>query len=374
MRCEMLASSECVMPGHPDKLADLISDSVLDAYLKVDPLARVAVETLVTSEKVILAGEVSAKSHPEDLVAVVREVIRDVGYINSAFNYNDVTVELLLKPQSAELDRALGDNNAGDQSIVFGYATSENESYMPTAAYYACMILQDIYYDVRSKNLPRLGPDGKMMVNITYKDGLPVGINSVVLLLQHEEGACNLDELMFEYTKSRLPDGWLTRDKFLFNTSGSFVIGGPMADTGLTGRKLMVDGCGAGAPSGGGAFSGKDASKIDRSGAYMARYLAKSIVISGLADKCAVKLVYCIGVADPLIISLDTFGTARVPEDRLISIIKNNIDLTPSGIFSRFDLGRPIYKQTSLFSHFGRPGLPWEEVDLMDCFLHVPVM
>ena len=358
------------MPGHPDKMADQISDAVLDMQLELDANARVALETLVTNKKIIVAGEVNVPIDYEVATQKIRHVIEDTGYTEGAFNYRDIDIEWLINTQSRELNSLVNSEVAlaGDQSIVFGYATNDNDSYVSAATFYANCIIQDIYHDTKSGVLPKLGPDGKMLVNIKYHNDQPVGVHSVVLSLQHNKDTNlqRIGDVMFDYVQQKFPEGWLDRDKFYFNPSGSFINGGPEADTGLTGRKIIVDSGGAGVPHGGGAFSGKDCSKIDRSGAYMARYLAKNVVVSGIASKCMIKMVYFIGMAQPIMIELDTLGTALMPENVIVDKITSAVDLTPTGIINHLNLRRPIYRHSSVFGHFGRPGFPWEEEDLAD--------
>jgi S-adenosylmethionine synthetase len=359
------------MPGHPDKLADQISDAILDAYLTVDSNARVAIEVMVRPAGVEVAGEVRTNQDlaSNHLETVVRGVIRDVGYTAGVFNCDNAAVAINIGRQSGELSSIVEDESrvvrkAGDQSVVYGYAINENDSYLPAATFYANLLMQSIYLDCREGALPKLGPDGKVLVDVEYKNGRPVGIKTLALSLQHGEDTRGLEDLMFDYVAGLVP--LHSRDRFIFNASGSFRIGGPEADTGLTGRKIVVDSYGPGIAVGGGAFSGKDGSKVDRSGAYMARYIAKNVVAAGLAEQCLVRLAYCIGLAQPISFDLCTFGTYRVDEVKIKQAVLANVDLSPGGLFDTLALGRPMYRGTANFGHFGRHGFAWEELDLVD--------
>lgn len=378
-RQDFVFTSESVSEGHPDKVCDLISDSVLDAYLAADPQARVAVETLVTTQKVVLAGEVRGPDHVlASLEEVARERIRQIGYEQSGFHWRDADVEVLVHGQSADIaqgvdaadDKAEG---AGDQGIMFGYACRETDGLMPAPIYYSHRILADLAAARHDGRAAGLGPDSKSQVTVRYQNGAPVGAESIVLSTQHDEAmsSADVEALVRPYITDALPDGWISNEtEFHINPTGRFVIGGPEGDTGLTGRKIIVDTYGGAAPHGGGAFSGKDPTKVDRSAAYASRYLAKNVVAAGLADKCTIQLSYAIGVAKPLSLYVDTQGTGQVDEVMLEKVLADIMDLTPQGIREHLSLNRPIYARTAAYGHFGRDpeadgGFSWEKTDLV---------
>lgn len=378
-----LFTSESVSEGHPDKVADQISDAILDGYLALDPYARVACETLVTNNKVILAGEVRAREHP-DYEKIVRGVIRRIGYAGGDFDPDTVQIESLIHDQSAEI--ALGvdgedgsKEGAGDQGIMFGYAADETLSYMPAPIFYAHRLLEELA-ERRHGGDPRLLPDAKSQVTLKYEDGEPVNVHTIVVSHQHTEDTDinEMTTIIRTAADNIFPAGWLTQDtKFIINPAGAFTYGGPGADAGLTGRKIIVDTYGGTSRHGGGAFSGKDPSKVDRSAAYAARYLAKNVVAAGLAKCCEIQLCYAIGMKDPIAIYLDTFGTAKegLSDDGIAAALREVMDLTPKGIRQKLALNQPMYEKTASYGHFGRqPGasqFTWENLDLVDRILEV---
>jgi S-adenosylmethionine synthetase len=375
------ATSEAVAAGHPDKVADRISDEILDCFYKEGmaqgcpvEAVRVAVETLVTTDTVILAGEVSGPDIPHNRIDhTVREAIRDLGYDQPGFDWRTVRIENLLQAQSPDCARAV-DAGAGDQGSMFGYATNETPNLMPAPLHYANRILRSLHGLRKLGFLPDLGPDGKSQVTLRYGDGKPVGAAHIVLSVQHAEGLTSGDvrKLVEPIIRVALPPAWITPDTvFHINPHGGFVHGGPAGDTGLTGRKNVVDTYGGAAPHGGGAFSGKDPTKVDRAGAYAARYLAKNVVGAGLAERCTVQISYAIGVAKPVSLFVDTHGTGSVSDDELERILPGIVDLTPEGIRRRLGLCRPIYARTAAYGHFGRlpdaeGGFSWEKTDLAE--------
>nr|WP_249212102.1 methionine adenosyltransferase [Gluconobacter cerinus] len=377
-------TSESVSEGHPDKVADRISDTVLDAYLEADPEARVACETLVTTNRVILAGEVRGPEAVEDtLIDRVREAIKDIGYDQAGFSWKTADITSYLHAQSADIAQGVDsgsdkDEGAGDQGIMFGFATRETENLMPAPLFYAQTILERIR-DYRKNDDARgagLLPDAKSQVTLRYVDGKPVGVTSVVISTQHAEGMSQntIRETLRGVVNDVLPNGWsCPEDEFYVNPTGNFVIGGPDGDAGLTGRKIIVDTYGGAAPHGGGAFSGKDPTKVDRSAAYAARYLAKNVVAAGLADRCTIQLSYAIGVSKPLSVYVDLDGTGKdIDEARLGLLLNEVVDLSPRGIRKHLRLNRPIYVPTSAYGHFGRvpnetlDNFTWEKTDLVD--------
>ncbi|QDH14933.1 methionine adenosyltransferase [Oecophyllibacter saccharovorans] len=380
---DFLFTSESVSEGHPDKVADRISDTILDAYLQADPEARVACETLVTTNRVVLAGEVRGPKEVEDtLIDRARDAIKDIGYDQEGFSWKKADITSHLHAQSADI--AVGvdsagekDEGAGDQGIMFGFATRETEHLMPAPLFYAQTILERLR-DHRKNGDPRgrgLLPDAKSQVTLRYENGKPVGATSVVVSTQHEAGMDQKEirEIVRETVQDVLPEGWMCPDnEFYVNPTGIFVIGGPDGDAGLTGRKIIVDTYGGAAPHGGGAFSGKDPTKVDRSAAYAARYLAKNVVAAGLADRCTIQLSYAIGVSRPLSVYVDLDGTGKdVDEDRLGLLLNEIMDLSPRGIRKHLRLNRPIYAKTAAYGHFGRVPDPeldnftWENTDLV---------
>ena len=387
---KLLFTSESVTEGHPDKICDQISDAVLDALLAQDPMSRVACETAVTTGLVLVMGEVTTKGYV-DIQKIVRDTIREIGYDNSAYGFdaNTCGVIVALDEQSSDIamgvDKALEarENNmsdaeieaigAGDQGMMFGFASNETEEYMPYPISLAHKLTRRLSEVRKNGTLPYLRPDGKSQVTVEYNEaGKPVHLNAVVLSTQHAEEITQ--EQIHADIKKHVFDAVLPADlvdertKFFINPTGRFVIGGPNGDSGLTGRKIIVDTYGGYARHGGGAFSGKDCTKVDRSAAYAARYVAKNVVAAGIADKCEIQLSYAIGVAQPTSIMVDTFGTGKLDDDTIIDLIRNNFDLRPAGIIKMLDLRRPIYKQTAAYGHFGRNDLdlPWEKLDKVD--------
>ena len=383
-RDSYLFTSESVSEGHPDKVCDQISDRIVDMFLTADPEnARVACETLCTTNLVVMAGEVRGPAEVakdrDGMEARARECIRDIGYEQDGFHWETVEVHLHLHPQSADISQGVDasgnkDLGAGDQGIMFGYACRETEELMPAPISYSHRILQRMAEDRHGGKAPRFGPDSKSQVTLRYEGGKPVGATCVVVSTQHDPALNSGDvrELVRPYVLEVLPEGWMCPEaEFYVNPTGRFVIGGPDGDAGLTGRKIIVDTYGGAAPHGGGAFSGKDPSKVDRSAAYAARYLAKNVVAAGLADRCTIQLAYAIGVAKPLSIYVDTYGTGHCDEARLETVLGEVVDLSPGGIRRHLDLTRPIYGRTAAYGHFGRPatddgGFSWERTNLVD--------
>ncbi len=377
---EFLFTSESVSEGHPDKVADAISDGILDLYLAADPYSRVAVETLTTTNRVVLAGEVRgpASITPEIIEQKVREIVRHIGYEQEGFHWQNLEVQNYLHEQSADIaqgvdETASKEEGAGDQGIMFGYACNETENYMPAPIYYSHKILQSLSHIRRTEGKGLL-PDSKAQVSLMYKDGKPAYATSVLISHQHEEGLTTDDvrAIVEPVVADILPQDWLPKnpEDILVNPTGRFVIGGPDGDAGLTGRKIIVDTYGGMAPHGGGAFSGKDPTKVDRSAAYAARYLAKNIVAAGLAEKCCLQLSYAIGVAQPLSIFVDTYGTGKVSESEIITLLPQLMDLTPKGIRTHLGLNKAIYLPTSSYGHFGQKPtdeghFSWEKTDLI---------
>ena len=374
-------TSESVSEGHPDKVCDRISDTVVDLYLRADQNSRIACETLSTTNKIILAGEVRGPSDiTHDIITkAVREAVRDIGYEQNGFHWRDAEILILLHEQSSDI--ALGvdaagnkDEGAGDQGIMFGYACRETETLMPAPIQYSHSILREMAKARRSGQILGLGPDSKSQVSLRYENGKPVGATSVVISTQHEESLdqAEIREIVRPFVENVLPDGWMCpEDEFYVNPTGRFVIGGPDGDAGLTGRKIIVDTYGGAAPHGGGAFSGKDPTKVDRSAAYAARWVAKNVVAANLADRCTIQLSYAIGVAKPLSIYINTHGTGRLSEQKLSEYLKNIVDLSPRGVRERLGLSRPIYARTAAYGHFGRQpepdgGFSWESLDLVE--------
>ena len=378
-------TSESVSEGHPDKVCDRISDAVLDAFLAQEPQARVACETFATTNRVVIGGEVGLSDQSKlteymgRIDEIARACIRDIGYEQDKFHHETVEITNLLHEQSAHIAQgvdatATKDEGAGDQGIMFGYATNETDALMPAPIQYAHAILRRLAAVRKNGTEPTLGPDAKSQLSVRYENGKPVGVTSIVLSTQHlDETMTSADvrAVVEPYIRETLPDGWITPDTIWHvNPTGKFVIGGPDGDAGLTGRKIIVDTYGGAAPHGGGAFSGKDPTKVDRSAAYAARYLAKNVVAAGLAEKCSIQLSYAIGVAKPLSIYADTFGTGKINEAEIERAIAQCMDLTPRGIRTHLDLNRPIYERTAAYGHFGRTpdadgGFSWERTDLI---------
>ncbi len=376
-----LFTSESVAEGHPDKVCDCISDAIVDAYLTQDPYSRTAVETVATTDYVGIIGEVRSQgslSH-DQIKDIVRQTIKKIGYEQEGFNWKTVDVDCKLHAQSADI--AVGvdaagnkDEGAGDQGIMFGYACTETPELMPAPIHFSHAILKALADDRHAGILSMLGPDAKSQVTLEYKDGKPVRARSVVVSTQHLEGYSQSDikEIVRPYVQRILPEGWMcAEDEFYVNPTGRFVIGGPVGDSGLTGRKIIVDTYGGSSPHGGGAFSGKDPTKVDRSAAYVARYIAKNIVAAGYAEKCLIQLSYAIGVSKPISFYVNTQETGNVPEAKLAEAIGRVIDLTPRGIRTHLQLNKPIYARTAAYGHFGRApdadgGFSWEKTDLVD--------
>ena len=375
-----LFTSESVTEGHPDKLCDYISDNILDAYLKEDSKSRVACETVAGKGLVLVTGEITSKANV-DIEKVVRDTIKEIGYTdeNTDISYEKCNVIVNISKQSADIalgvDKSLEAKNddtevvsegAGDQGMVFGFATDETDSYLPMPIYLSHKLARRLTEVRKNGEIPYLRPDGKVQVTVEYEDDKPVRIDTVVVSTQHEENV-DLEVLkkdIKEKVINKVIDNTLLDDKtkYFINPTGRFVIGGPLGDTGLTGRKIIVDTYGGFSRHGGGAFSGKDATKVDRSGSYMARFIAKNIVANGLAKKCEIQISYAIGVAKPVSIFVDTFGTGTVSDDEIISIIERNFDLTPRGIINTLELEKPIYTKTTNYGHFGKDDLSWEKV------------
>ncbi|MGE3933597.1 MAG: methionine adenosyltransferase [Rhodospirillaceae bacterium] len=376
-----LFTSESVSEGHPDKLCDRISDAVLDTFLTADPNSRVACETLVTTNRIVIAGETRgpASITPAALEEVARHCVKEIGYEQDGFHWQKAKVDILLHSQSADIAQGVDaagnkDEGAGDQGIMFGYACRETDALMPAPIHFAHSILRSLAEARHSGAEPKLGPDSKSQVTLQYENGKPVRATSVVVSTQHTADVDQeqVREIVRPHVLNVLPKGWMCDEKdFYVNPTGRFVIGGPDGDCGLTGRKIIVDTYGGAAPHGGGAFSGKDPSKVDRSAAYAARYLAKNVVAAGLAENCVIQLSYAIGVAKPLSIYIDTHGTGKVDEDKLSAVLQQVMDLSPRGIREHLQLNRPIYARTAAYGHFGRApepdgGFSWEKTDLAD--------
>lgn len=374
-----LFTSESVAEGHPDKICDQISDTLVDAYLAKDPYARLAIETFATTNTVIVGGEIRAPEISKaEVEHLIRQTVKDIGYEQEGFHWKNLKITNLIHGQSADI--AVGvdaagskDEGAGDQGIMFGYACRETEALMPAAIYYAHRILHNITDAVKAGKIHGLGADAKSQVTLRYENGMPVAAETVLVSIQHKEGVTQqqVRDMIRPYVEKSLPQGWMCKEeKFLVNPTGKFVIGGPDGDTGLTGRKIIVDTYGGAAPHGGGAFSGKDPTKVDRSAAYMARYLAKNVVAAGLAQRCTIQISYAIGVSKPLSLYVNNHKSG-VPGEDLVKIIDELVDLTPRGIRNHLSLNRPIYKRTAAYGHFGREpeadgGFSWEKTDLAE--------
>ena len=382
---DYLFTSESVSEGHPDKVCDLISDSIVDQYLRKDPQARVAVETMATTDLIIVAGETRGPEiGNEEIEAVARGAVRDIGYEQAGFHWQESRVQVHLHSQSADI--AVGvdaagnkDEGAGDQGMMFGYACRETEALMPAPIFYSHKILQLLAEKRHAGDLEGIGPDSKSQVTLRYVNGKPVGATSVVVSTQHHPSLDQdqVREIVRPQVERVLPTGWMCPDaEFYVNPTGRFVVGGPDGDCGLTGRKIIVDTYGGAAPHGGGAFSGKDPTKVDRSAAYAARYLAKNVVAAGLADRCTIQLSYAIGVAKPLSVYVDTHRTGKVAESELAPAIQEVMDLSPRGIRQHLKLNRPIFARTAAYGHFGREpesdgGFSWETCDLVEKLISV---
>ena len=374
---DYIFSSESVTEGHPDKMCDQISDAVLDAILTQDAGARVACESLVSAEMAMIAGEVTTTALV-DIPALVRKVILDIGYNDSAmgFDGNSCAILVALGRQSPDISQGVTageglfkEQGAGDQGIMFGYACRETPELMPMPIIFAHRLTQRLAEARREGVLPFLRPDGKSQVSVEYRDGRPVRVDTVVMSSQHEDDVAYetiREGIIEEVIRKTIPEELLdSRSRFLVNPTGKFVVGGPKGDCGLTGRKIIVDTYGGASRHGGGAFSGKDPSKVDRSAAYMARYIAKNVVAAGLAERCELQIAYAIGVAEPVSVMVQTFGTEAIAPERIAQLIRENFDLRPAEIIRTLDLRRPIYRQTAAYGHFGRelPGFSWERTD-----------
>ena len=374
-------TSESVSEGHPDKICDRISDAVLDFCLKKDNLARVACETFATTNTVVIGGEVGFRSNSDyqslasEIKPLVVNVVKDIGYEQEGFHWNNLNISNFIHQQSSDISQGVDRDGAGDQGIMFGYAVNETEELMPAPIHYSHLILKSLADARHNKIATSLGPDSKSQLTMRYENGSPVSVESIVLSTQHLDPSLSsqdVKEIVEPYILEIIPDNWISKDTaWHINPTGKFVIGGPDGDAGLTGRKIIVDTYGGAAPHGGGAFSGKDPTKVDRSAAYISRYLAKNIVAAGIAPKCLIQLSYAIGVAEPLSIYIDTYGTATKYERKLEEILPKIVDLTPKGIIEKLGLRKPIYEKTAAYGHFGRKpekegGFSWEKTDLID--------
>jgi S-adenosylmethionine synthetase len=399
MRANYLFTSESVSEGHPDKVCDRISDAIVDAFLGTDPMAKVACETLVTTNLIVLAGEVRMAKNaagPKEIMSksgkvnkklaegLARKAVKEIGYAQKGFHWKKAKVQVHLHGQSADIAQGVEaagnkDEGAGDQGIMFGYATNETPELMPAPLQYSHNILKAMAEARHSGKQPLFEPDAKSQVTLEYVKGKPVRATAIVVSTQHKEKdgkrvleSGDIRELVRPYVRKVLPEGWMPSDEhFYVNPTGRFVIGGPDGDSGLTGRKIIVDTYGGAAPHGGGAFSGKDPSKVDRSAAYAARYLAKNVVAAGLADRCTIQLSYAIGVAHPLSVYVNTDGTGKVDEEQLSQTLQQLVNLTPRGIRTHLGLNKPIYERTAAYGHFGRAperdgGFSWEKTDLVN--------
>lgn len=379
-RKDFIFTSESVSEGHPDKICDQVSDALLDRFLTDNPEARVAVETLATTNRVVIAGEYrDVNVSTDEQFELVRNVVKEIGYEQAGFDWSKLNIEILLHQQSSDIARGVDsgeskDEGAGDQGIMFGFACTETDTFMPAPIHYAHRILQAMSQARRAGKELLLRPDAKSQVSLKYVNGQPAGLDSLVVSTQHAEEASQeqVREIVRKYAKQVLPEGWMPNEKnFYTNPTGQFIIGGPDGDAGLTGRKIIVDSYGGAAPHGGGAFSGKDPTKVDRSAAYAARYLAKNVVAAGLAERCTLQLSYAIGISHPISLYLTTQGTGTVDERALEKVLQELVDLSPRGIRKHLQLNRPIYQRTAAFGHFGREadadgGFSWEKLDLVD--------
>lgn len=380
-RQNYLFTSESVSEGHPDKICDRISDAILDAFLAEEAMARVACETFATTNRVVVGGEVGLSTREKlngfmnGVEDIARECVRKIGYEQEGFHWESLSFENHLHSQSAHIAQGVDKDGAGDQGIMFGYACAETPELMPAPIQYSHAILRNLAEARHAGDTPQLGPDAKSQLSVVYRDGKPVGVSSIVLSTQHLDEDMSSDDVravIEPYIRDTLPEGWITNEtEWHVNPTGAFVIGGPDGDAGLTGRKIIVDTYGGAAPHGGGAFSGKDPTKVDRSAAYAARYLAKNVVAAGMAERCTIQLSYAIGVAKPLSIYADTYGTGKVHESDIEKAVSECMDLTPRGIIEHLGLRKPIYERTAAYGHFGRQpsadgGFSWEKTDLVE--------
>ena len=379
---DFLFTSESVSEGHPDKVCDRISDSILDLYIDADPEARVAVETLVTTDLVVVSGEVRSLTNitKQSIEETIRTAVKEIGYEQDGFHWKTLETKILLHEQSADIamgvdsDGNVKDEGAGDQGIMFGFACNETPEFMPAPILYSHKILKRLADKRHSGLIDGILPDSKSQVTLKYEDNKPKYIDSIVVSSQHTEDCSQerIQEIVKDIIQEVMPSEWLKDStSYIVNPTGKFVIGGPVGDTGLTGRKIIVDTYGGSAPHGGGAFSGKDPTKVDRSAAYISRYLAKNVVAAGIADRCTIQLSYAIGISEPLSVYADLHETGKVSEQALVKALRDLVDLTPKGIRETLDLNKPIYTQTSSYGHFGREanssgGFGWEKLDLVD--------
>ncbi len=379
---DFLFTSESVSEGHPDKVCDRISDSILDLYIAADPESRVAVETLVTTNLAIVSGEIRSTGNitKESIEETIRNSIKEIGYEQDGFHWKTLETKILLHEQSADIamgvdsDGNAKEEGAGDQGIMFGFACNETPEFMPAPILYSHKILKKLADKRHSGLIEGILPDSKSQVTLKYEDNKPKYIDSIVVSSQHTEDCSQerIQEIVRNIIQEVMPEEWLNENtSYIVNPTGKFVIGGPVGDTGLTGRKIIVDTYGGSAPHGGGAFSGKDPTKVDRSAAYISRYLAKNIVAAGIADRCTIQLSYAIGISEPLSVYADLHDTGKVSEQILVKALRSLIDLTPKGIREKLDLNKPIYTETSSYGHFGREvnsngGFGWEKLDLVD--------
>jgi S-adenosylmethionine synthetase len=379
---DFLFTSESVSEGHPDKVCDRISDSILDLYIAADPESRVAVETLVTTNLAIVSGEIRSTGNitKETIEETIRNSVKEIGYEQDGFHWKTLETKILLHEQSADIamgvdsDGNAKEEGAGDQGIMFGFACNETPEFMPAPILYSHKILKKLADKRHSGLIEGILPDSKSQVTLKYEDNKPKYIDSIVVSSQHTEDCSQerIQEIVRDIIQEVMPEEWLNENtSYIVNPTGKFVIGGPVGDTGLTGRKIIVDTYGGSAPHGGGAFSGKDPTKVDRSAAYISRYLAKNIVAAGIADRCTIQLSYAIGISEPLSVYADLHDTGKVSEQTLVKAVRSLIDLTPKGIREKLDLNKPIYTETSSYGHFGREvnsngGFGWEKLDLVD--------
>ncbi len=376
MMPDFLFTSESVTEGHPDKVADQISDAILDTILAKDPYAKVACETMVTTGLALIAGEITTESYV-DMPKVVRGTIKEIGYTDSSMGFDWQTCAVLISIDKQSPDIAMGvdrddDIGAGDQGLMFGYACNETPDYMPMPIWYAHKLAKRLAEVRKTGVIPFLRPDGKSQVTIEYRDRRPVSVHSVVIAAQHTPDVTHkeVEEAVIEEVIKKVvaPEHLTENTRYFINSTGRFVVGGPLADCGVTGRKIIVDTYGGRGHHGGGAFSGKDPTKVDRSPSYMARYVAKNVVAAGLADECEVQVAYAIGVTEPLAINVRTYGTEKISQDRIVELIKKNFSFKPKDIINYLDLRRPIFKKTAAYGHFGRmePEFTWEKLDMVE--------